>query len=66
MEWLVLKGERIENLGDFLLRSCLNKRMDHPSSFHLGKESGCEWVRWYLTETRGLPCVSSQGRAGPT
>lgn len=37
MEWLVLKGERIENLGDFLLRSCLNKRMDHLVAFILEK-----------------------------
>lgn len=44
MEWLVLKGDRIENLGDFLLMSCLNKRMDHPVSFHLGKESGCDGI----------------------
>lgn len=42
MEWLVLKGERIESLGDFLLMSCLNKRVNHPISFHLGKERGCE------------------------
>lgn len=40
MEWLVLKGERIESLGDFLLMSFLNK--NHPISFHLGKERGCE------------------------
>ena len=42
MEWLVLKGERIESLGDFLLMSCLNKRVNNPISFHLGKERGCE------------------------